>query len=380
MRDDNRMPVDPALITWARERSGFSLKEVKAKQGFEKIQDWEGGTLYPTYPQVEKMAILFHIPTAVFFFPVPPTVPQIDETFRTLPHSIFQGIPSRVRFLLRKARALQISLSELHGGRNPASNFITRDISMTSPRDIPTAVRKVRDYLNISVQEQFHWPGVDDALEHWRDVLIDHGVYVFKDAFLENDFFGFCLYDEEFPIIYVNNSSAKSRQVFTIFHELAHLLFRTSGIDHHESIFDMRDFASRNRRIEISCNDFAGRFLVPDDDLDELVDADTTVHDARRIARWFSVSTEVILRKLLDRTIITQVEYEAEVSRSNLDSKGQRGGHYYHTQITYLGKKYVRWALQGYHQGRFDDLQLAEYLDIQPKNITKFEDSFLRLA
>src|SRR3546814_17029352 len=49
-------------------------------------------------------------------------------------------------------------------------------------------------------------------------------------AFRTDDFSGFCLYDEEFPIIYVNNSSAKTRQIFTYFHELAHLVFHTSGI------------------------------------------------------------------------------------------------------------------------------------------------------
>ena len=34
-----------------------------------------------------------------------------------------------------------------------------------------------------------------------------------------------------FSDIYVNNSAAKTRQIFTLFRELGHLLFHTSGID-----------------------------------------------------------------------------------------------------------------------------------------------------
>ena len=379
MSDDNRMPLNPSLITWARDWSGFTLKEAMAKSGLGKIQEWEDGALLPTYRQVETMAKTFHIPVAVFFFPEPPDLPPIGETFRTLPSNTVQRVPNSVRFLLRKARALQLSLFELHDGRNPASKLVTRDIAMNSRRDIEPTTLDVRDYFGVSVDQQSSWPTVDDAFEHWRNVLIDHGVYVFKDAFKADGFFGFCLYDDEFPIIFVNNSAAKTRQVFTIFHELAHLLFQTSGIDHDDA-FRIGGMTQQNRIVEISCNNFANRFLVPDAHFDGLVDTHTTIRDARVIANWYCVSTEVILRKLLDREIITQEEYEAESSRVGDPGPKPEGGDYYKSQIAYLGRTYIRWALQGYHQNRFDDLQLAEYLNINPKNVTSFEDSYLKFA
>ena len=378
MTDDNRMPVAPYLITWAREWSRFTLAEVKAKAGLDKIQEWEDGKLLPTYNQLETLAKTFHIPVAVFFFPEPPDLPPIDETFRTLPRLSVQRVPSSVRLLLRKARALQISLYELHDGRNPSSNLITRGISMNSPRDIEPTSFAVRNYLGVSVHQQSSWPSVDEAFEQWRNVLIDHGVYVFKDAFKAEDYFGFCLQDDEFPIIYVNNSVAKSRQVFTIFHELAHLLFQTSGIDH-EDDFHIGNMTQQNRIVEVSCNAFAGSVLVPNGDFDEVVETEySTISDARRIARRYCVSTEVILRKLLDRNTITQDEYEAESSgRIEAGRPKTGGGDYYKNQIAYLGRPYVRWALQGYHQHRFDELQLADYLNISPKNVSKFEDAYL---
>ena len=72
-----QMPVNPALITWARERAGLTPEEATAK--FRKIAAWEAGDAGPTYPQLEDLAEAFDKFVAVFFFPTPPNVPSITE-------------------------------------------------------------------------------------------------------------------------------------------------------------------------------------------------------------------------------------------------------------------------------------------------------------
>nr|PZN78600.1 MAG: hypothetical protein DIU57_15650 [Pseudomonadota bacterium] len=86
-----RLPVTPALVRWARERAGFNLEE--AARRFPKIQEWENGVVAPTYAQLEALAAAFKVPVAVFFFPEPPKVPRIEETFRTLPEVAFDLLP-----------------------------------------------------------------------------------------------------------------------------------------------------------------------------------------------------------------------------------------------------------------------------------------------
>ena len=49
------------------------------------------------------------------------------------------------------------------------------------------------------------------------------------------------------------------------------------------------------------------------------------------------------------------------------------GGNYYLTKFVYLGSRYIDLALTRYHQHRFDEDQLAEYLGIKPRNISTFE-------
>ena len=67
-----QIPVTPAVITWARERAGFSI--IEASEDFRKIEAWEAGESFPTYPQLEQLAKKFKLPIAVFFFPAPPVI------------------------------------------------------------------------------------------------------------------------------------------------------------------------------------------------------------------------------------------------------------------------------------------------------------------
>jgi len=371
------LPVTPALITWARARAGISIEE--ASQSFKKIRTWEDGSSSPIYPQLEQLSEAFKVPIAVFFFPQPPEVPNIAETFRTLPEAEFEQIPSRIRLLLRKARALQLNLMELTDGRNPARRLVTRDFAFNAGMNLAAMAARVRAYLDVSVDDQKNWDDDDRALKNWRQAVLNAGIFVFKDAFRVSEFSGFCLFDEEFPIIYVNNSSAKTRQIFTIFHELAHLLFRTSGIDTVHDEF-VPHLSPENRRVEILCNRFAVKFLLPDDLFAaEMRGQPHTEASAERIAASFHVSREFVYRRFLDRNWISQDNYmEAARRWAEQMQGGGPGGDYYWTKLAYLGRDYVALALRQYHQNRIDERQLAEYLDTKPKNLAGIEDYYAR--
>jgi transcriptional regulator with XRE-family HTH domain len=129
-RGGEEIPVNKVVIAWARQRAGLSQDE--AAQKFAKIAAWEAGTALPSYPQLELMAEAFRIPVAVFFFPQPPDVPPIQETFRTLPDAEFTQLPRRIQQLVRKAKAFQLGLYELTQGRNPAARLITREVEFSA--------------------------------------------------------------------------------------------------------------------------------------------------------------------------------------------------------------------------------------------------------
>lgn len=366
------MPITPEVVTWARERAGFSVDAAMAD--FRKIVEWEAGEAFPSYPQLERMADKFKVPVAVFFFPAPPDLPPIEETFRTLGPDQISEIPPRIRLLLRKARTFQMGLEELHNGRNPAERLITRDLAFRPSDPIERIAGQVRDYLGVSMEQQFAWGSADTALEEWRKVLLNVGVYVFKDSFREPDYSGFCLYDNEFPIIYVNNTTAKTRQIFTLFHELAHLLFHTSGVDTQGDRF-VDELDGDNRRIEVICNRMAACLLVPEETFDAAFAGHApTEAAAAELAQLFSVSREFIFRKFLDRDLISSAEYDRAARRWAEQGQRGSGGDHYNTKIAYLGTEYINLAFQRFYQNRIDYNQLADILDTKPKNLTRLEE------
>ena len=173
---------------------------------------------------------------------------------------------------------------------------------------------RIRDFIGVTLVEQFSWRSTERALENWRDAVQSCGVWVFKRSFRQDDVSGFCLASQEFPLMYVNNSQVKSRQVFTIFHELAHLLFDFSYVGRTNPEFYVNSLLGEDKAIEIACNAFAGEFLVPNADFQKQtipgVPSDETLDD---LASRYSVSSEVILRKYIQNGWVDQNFYNAKV-------------------------------------------------------------------
>lgn len=377
------IPVNPEVLSWARKTAGFDIDDVvvklkRKKITSETIASWEIGSASPTYVQLERLAYeIYKRPLALFFFPEPPEEETPKESFRTLPQEEIDLLEPRLLYLVRQAKVMQENLRELFDGINPTKKQVCSDITIHSSDTISDVAKAVREYLGVGLNQQYALTTNDKALKYWRDVLEKHGVFVFKDAFKDAECSGFCLYDDVFPIIYLNNSQPKIRQIFTLFHELAHLLFRTGGIDLRHDDFVQR-MRGPNKRVEVFCNKFAGEFLVPTEDIKPRI-RNHTIDDNLliRLARNYSVSREVILRKCLDLNHITNTFYKAKVREWNEErlARGKPGSHGnpYYTKGAYLGPYYIETAFGKYYQGAISKIQLADYLGMKEVHVSTFE-------
>lgn len=376
--------INPTIIKWARERSGYTLEDVAKsfKKDVTTISNWELGTQAPTYVQLEKLADKYKRPVALFFFPEPPQEPDFVEQL-ALRHSEIEKLSPKIRLLLRQAYARQLSLMELNTGVNPAEQKIFRDLR-TRLNDSPTALaQRTRGYLEVSVEAQASWSSPREALENWRDHVEEKGVFVFKDAFQDDFIDGFCLFHEQFPVIYLNNSSPPVRQIFSLFRELAHLLLGENGITRgpHPVVKEIKNF----------CNQFAAEFLVPSSHLKTRLNYQIDDDDAiAELASYYKVSRPVILMKLINQGILTADDYTQKTERwakeyeshpeKRARSKTSSGGGYYNTRAVYLGYRFMELAFSKYHQGQCSIEELAEHLNVKVKNLPELEDCLLRKA
>ncbi|MBE7533995.1 MAG: ImmA/IrrE family metallo-endopeptidase [Ardenticatenaceae bacterium] len=379
MTDTN--PINPMVLQWARTTAGLSIDEVVQKLNRKKItaeiiKAWESGEAAPDYVQLERLAYeVYKRPLAIFFFPQPPAEETPQQAFRTLPDSEIQRLSPRLRLLLRRAQAMQLNLYELYEGVNPANRQIVRDLQFSLDTPVQELAHVVRQYLGLELTEQFKWRSRDEAFKAWRHALENCGVFVFKDAFKEEAVSGFCLHDKRFPLIYVNNSTAVTRQIFTLFHGLAHLLSGTGGIDRLDDRY-ISSLSGRNKQIEVLCNRFVAAFLVPEADFDRRIGG-MLINEATisTLANQYSVSREVILRRLLDKKLVTPQHYEQLVEEwcNNVVDKQSGGGDYYRTQGAYLGERYLELVFRRLYQNKISVEQLADYLGVKASSVPGME-------
>lgn len=370
--------VNPKIIQWARERARYSLESVavKFKKDVSVIEKWESGEDFPTYSQLEKLAEIYKRPLALFFFPEPPLEAEEKQEFRTLPDFEIENLAADTIYALRQAKAMQLSLQEINNGINPSTKKIFQDIAVSSSDDLRILAEQIRNYLNVTLEEQLTWNDQETALKKWRSAVEEAGIFIFKRSFKQREISGFCLIDIEFPIIYLNNTTEKSRQIFTIFHELAHILLQTNGITKSDDRY-INSLQGANKSIEIFCNKFAAEFLLPNHVFSEIIrETVVNVNDndkiISKISSDYKVSREVVLRKLLDNNFISQKEYSLKVSEwyseqvgKSQDKNKKSGGNPYANQATYLGENYLKLVFNKYYQGQYDIERVADYLNIK---------------
>ncbi|MDE2821932.1 MAG: ImmA/IrrE family metallo-endopeptidase [Chloroflexota bacterium] len=377
--------INPDVLRWARERSGLSVSDVARK--FSKspsaISAWETGETSPTYVQLEKLAYqVYKRPVAIFFFPEPPDEPNKIGEFRTLPASERESLSSDTRYAVRLAETMQIALRELNNGVNPSPRKIFDDVLTFPHEPSERLAERTRTYLGISLEDQCKWSSTADALDQWRNAIEDCGVYVFKRSFKQRDISGFSLMGDQFPVIFLNNSTPSTRQIFTLWHEIAHILFNTSGVTKEDDSF-IQLLVGESKAIEVQANAFAGEFLVPSKDFSSLIHSGPYSDEYfSSLADRYHVSREVVLRKHSDRSLVTQQfcedkarEWKEQYATS---ASSSTGGNYYNTQVSYLGRKFLELVFSRYYQGRIDLSQLADYTNVKARNVPALEQAFMR--
>lgn len=375
--------VNGAIIKWAREYYNMTQSDAALAIGVDigRYCNWEEGTEFPTYAKLRKISEVFHKPSALFFFPEPPQLPPITGDLRTLPDEVINGLSKNIIRQFEKAKAYQLNLRELYGNKP----------SVLSRRaDFPTDINELCDYFRLllafPITAQKARKSAKVVFEIFREKFYELGIYVFKDAFKDNSVSGLCLNDDQYPIIIINNSMSFARQIFTLFHELYHLISNTSGAEIIRDDFYVY-LNEQQTQSEKACDVFANAFLVPLSDFEEELKKQPL--DENRItdlAILYSVSKEAIMYKLLSLKKISHRDYDrlketfyGDAIRNLTKKSGEKGGgNHYLTKLSYLGHRYAGDVFKEYFSGRIDSARASEMLGSKIDHLPKLESTFYR--
>jgi Zn-dependent peptidase ImmA (M78 family)/DNA-binding XRE family transcriptional regulator len=222
--------VNPVVLTWARQESGYELEPVAKRLNVrpEQVIAWERGDKKPTVRQTQELAKFYHRPFGVFFLPQPPAIPPLAAEYRHLPN-VKAGIESpEFRLALRVMslrRETALELSEELGV--PVTEFkVAAHLSETPA----TVGARLRETLGIAAEEQLGWTSDWQAWRRWREAVEALGALVFQFPKVSLDQArGVSLFSFPSPVIGINSKeSSPAARSFTLMHELTHLALAVS--------------------------------------------------------------------------------------------------------------------------------------------------------
>lgn len=343
----NSVSINPNLITWARERARLSGDALSKR--FPKIEEWESGRLQPTLRQLEDFATAVHVPIGYLFLPEPfeESLPVTD--FRTIAdREISKPSPNLLDtlYLCQERQTWYREYIQMH--RLDLVTFVSSAKLTDSPSEI---ARRIETLLQVSVSDRRTFSSWTDALRTFIQKVEGTGVLVMASSIVGSnshrhldveEFRGFALADKAAPLIFLNTSDSKAAQMFSLFHELAHLYLGESGI----SNTGVGQFSEKE--IERWCNAVAAEFLMPMEMVLAEFRKDVAIpEEIQRLAKIFKVSSLVALRRLYDAKKINQKDFwrffQEEVKRiSDIHISGSGGGDFYRTLGVRVSNRFAR--------------------------------------
>ncbi len=253
--------VNPKMINWAIETSGWNVKELagKLKTSEEVIESWLLGSKKPTLRQLEVLAKVVKRPLAAFFLPEPPKEKPLPKDYRMLPGK--KGVFHKKTILaIRTARRLQkIAKDLLDNLRITAKPSIEH---VTLEDDPGIIASKYRSLFGIKEETYKKWKDAYEMFNFIRKSIEKLNIFIFQISMPIEDARGFSLSDDEPFIIVVNSKEKIEARIFTLLHEFAHLLLKEAAIDMPEASLKLSKEFEENK-IEKWCNEFASEFLLP---------------------------------------------------------------------------------------------------------------------
>lgn len=340
-----RAPVRPELLRWARERAGLSAEALARR--IPQLEAWEQGDAQPTLKQVEKFAKATYTPVGFLFLREPPVERVPIPDFRTVAaERVDRPSPDLLDtiYICQQRQEWYRDFARAEGeDRLPfvGSSNLTNDIRETAAH--------MRTVLGFNIDERRRIPTWTDALRRFIEQADVLGVLVMVSGVVGSnnrrkldptEFRGFALSDDLAPLVFINGADTRAAQMFTLAHELAHIWLGQSALS------DVDPASAPTHRVELWCNQVAAEFLVPLANLrSEYHQRAGLLEECSRLARFFKVSTLVILRRLHDAGALTRDEmwqaYHEEVARL-LAIPRASGGDFYLTQAARVSKRFAR--------------------------------------
>ncbi len=365
MKKSSEIKVNPKVLNALRETSGYTIEEVakKLETTIEKIKKTEENLASFTLTQIKKLADIYHRPLAAFFTDTLPKMPVVPD-YRI---NREKRLTPQVYIAERRAYYLVNKLAELTDKKSQIPNFP----EALKPNELAL---EFRNYLKV---ELFKSIKSEELLANYKQVLEEKLLISIIELPLKaDDVRGFSILSN-FPVIVLNEEDEPPIKLFSLFHEVYHLIKRTSGICSIE-------IEQKGPGIEPNCDLFSAEFLVPLDDLKEerkiFLQLDETA--ISELSKIYGVSKQVIMLRLLWSGYITNEKYnqfKKEGVEKLKEKKEKMFGRRNWNKVfqNRVGNLVIKEINNAYRSGKISYSEVFDIFNMKTKYIEKFVESNL---
>ena len=348
-----KIQIKPEVLKTLRENAGYEIEELAKKLDVKpkKIENVERGKDNFTIKQIKKLSKIYQVPLAAFFSDEIPHLPSLPD-YRI---NRDKKIPPTVNMAIRRAKYLSEMIHDISGKRTEIPNFPKE----MSPKALANALR---EFLNLEPPERVS-PG--KILDYYRRILEEKMNVIIIEYPLKADDVRAFVIKNEISVIVLNESDEAPVKLFSLFHELGHLLKGEMGL----CSITMEE----NTDVERYCNRFAAEFLMPERKFAEMVRKyGKDIESLKKLQRLFGVSIHAMMIRLLNLGLISYEEYDN--FKKNFKKKEKKGGGGKNWEATYKkrsGYLVIEEVTKAHKRGEISFYEAMRILDVKTKYAEK---------
>lgn len=296
--------VKAIVLKWARESLKIPLNVAAKKIDVELpvLMAWEAKDSQIPIGRIRKIAAVYKRSFGCFLLD---SIPQENDTPPDYRKANLRDndISTEIHLAIRRAREIQENAIDLEINQYKPSHP-TANLG-SNPIEVADTFRK---YLHFKSEEVYKLPDIRTAYSFWKRLIEEKlGIFVIDISLPRKEVKAFSLNHSVQPMVVVNSKDEDSSKVFSLFHEIYHILLGNEGLCKYGiSIYESNE-------TEKLCNKFAASFLVPKEELfdriqnGKLIGEDGISEQAIiALGRYFKVSRFVILGRLLSFEIVEE--------------------------------------------------------------------------
>lgn len=327
------LKLSPKIIEWVANKQGMTALSLAQNLTPKKQDKFLEGKV--TKGIAEKLAKLAGIPFGYLFLEHPPIEKKLEipDFRRSIEYvELSKNFTDTYKDVLFKIDWYKDYLKDIGADNklpfvnkftiNDKINDVSNDIEKTIGFKIDDILKKVRHDSYFSVVSKL----VENA-----------GILVFKNGVVGNstrrkldidEFRGFSIVDDIAPAVFINGADSFSAQIFTLFHEVAHIWIGQGGISDWDYEHKIESFCNKvSANILMPKNKYIEKWTIESSDFDE------PIYINKHVSKFFKVSEYASAIRAKDLNLITNdiflmIRAACLSSYKNIEKKNDGGSPY----------------------------------------------------